>query len=457
MNRLACIALFALMPAAVFAESATPSLGYTGAPADHGGQNCSACHSGNTVNDPSGSLQVIVSDYSPLSQQLIRIIVQQHDSEVWGFQITVRGQSSPTASAGTLSVVSGPVQIVCDDGSQFGSSSGCTGTPTRQFAEHKNAPRGSTGAAYEFDVNWTPPAQEIGRINVYVAAVAANGDGKPTGDFVYTVSKTLQNVGVCNYTTVPTLNSVVNGASFQQPVSSLAMITLQGRNFQLQGYPRTAGLGDYVGNAFPTELGCISVQAQGPGLASPILLPIAYVDANQINAQMPAFSGGGPLTLTVLLNPGAPGEKLSTPATLNSLQPFAPAFFVFPNSMSIAAEEAVGGSIVADSSVVPGASPAQPGDIVSLFGTGFGDTNPSVPAGEMDSGIASLTNPITVTIGATTLAPSDVLYAGLSPGSISGLYQFNVRIPAGTPSGDVPVSISIGGNQTQAGTTLAIQ
>jgi uncharacterized protein (TIGR03437 family) len=55
------------------------------------------------------------------------------------------------------------------------------------------------------------------------------------------------------------------------------------------------------------------------------------------------------------------------------------------------------------------------------------------------------------------LASSDILYAGLSPGSISGLYQFNVKIPSTTPSGDVPVTITIGGFQTQSGATIPIQ
>jgi uncharacterized protein (TIGR03437 family) len=68
-----------------------------------------------------------------------------------------------------------------------------------------------------------------------------------------------------------------------------------------------------------------------------------------------------------------------------------------------------------------------------------------------------LTNSITVTIGGATLASSDILYAGLSPGSISGLYQFNVRIPSNAPSGEVPVSITIGGVQTQSGATIPIQ
>jgi len=163
--------------------------------------------------------------------------------------------------------------------------------------------------------------------------------------------------------------------------------------------------------------------------------------------------------LTVLINPGVGTGVSSAVATLNSLQPFAPAFFVFANSTSIAAEEAATGSLVANSSLVTGAAPANPGDIVSLFGTGFGATNPLVPSGQLATGMATLVtqDPITVTIGTTTLASSDVLYAGLSPGSISGLYQFNVRIPAGTPSGNVPVSITIGGVSTQSGVTIPVQ
>jgi uncharacterized protein (TIGR03437 family) len=62
-----------------------------------------------------------------------------------------------------------------------------------------------------------------------------------------------------------------------------------------------------------------------------------------------------------------------------------------------------------------------------------------------------------VNIGGVTLPASDVFYAGLSPGSISGLYQFNVRVPTSTALGDVPVTITIGGFQTQAGATIPIQ
>jgi hypothetical protein len=51
MNRSRTLLLLVVVPAlffaeSLFAESKIPSLGYTGAPADHGGQNCSTCHTG---------------------------------------------------------------------------------------------------------------------------------------------------------------------------------------------------------------------------------------------------------------------------------------------------------------------------------------------------------------------------------------------------------------------------
>ena len=450
-----------LLAGNLFAESKTPSLGYTGAPTDHGGQDCSTCHNsfGAANSDKTGSLKVTVSDYVPSVAQLIHIVVQNPNASRWGFQITIREQSDETLSSGTFSVPlpTDPVQVACDDGSQFGSAPPCAGNIARQFAEHLNAPRGASGTAFEFDVSWMPPSQEVGRLLVYVSAVAADGDGTPQGDRVYTYTQTLANAGSCNLVGTPVFQNVANGASFQPAFSSRAMVSIFGSGFQTSGRQRTAGLGDYVNGAFPTTLGCVGVEVTGPGFPQPVQLPIAFASFGQINAQMPEFTGTGPVTLTVLLNPGGPSGVSSAVASLNTLQAFAPAFFVFSNSTSIAAEQAATGTLVANSSVASGAAPAHPGDIVSLFGTGFGDVSPAVAVGQLATGMASLTNSVTITVGSVTLTSSDVLYAGLSPGSISGLYQFNVRIPAGTPSGDVPVTVTVGGVQTQAGVTIPIQ
>ena len=449
-----------LCGAGLMAESKTPSLGYTGAPSDHGGQDCSTCHSsyGPANSDPAGSLRVNIEDYIPTEPQTIHIIVQHPDADRWGFQITIREQSEETLSSGVFTITDPTdTQVACDNGTQYGSNAPCNGTIVRQFAEHLNAPRGTGGTAFEFDVSWMPPPEEVGRLHVYVSAVAANGDGTPLGDRVYTVVKTLNNAGTCDFTKAAVLQTISNGASFQPAFSSNGMITVFGSGFQTSGRARTAGLGDFVNGAFPTELGCVGVEVTGPGLSQPVDLPIAFVDPTQINAQMPEFVGTGPVGVTVILNPGAMNAISSAIGTFNTLEAFAPAFFLFSNSTSIAAEEATTGSIVADSSVVAGASPAKPGDIVSVYGTGFGATNPATAAGQIPSAAATLANPVTVQIGDVTLGSSDVLYAGLTPGSISGLYQFNVRIPASTPNGDIPVTIAIGGVQTQAGVTIPVQ
>ncbi len=461
MNRILPAIFFVLVPAVALAESAMPSIGYTGAPADHKGQNCSVCHNsfGAANSDTQGSVTVSITNYNPGVQQMVHVTVKHPTATRWGFQMTIREVSDETTEAGTFSTSAGiPFTVVCDDGSQFGSAPPCLGNNGRQFAEHMDAPRTAAGAGFDWLVPWTPPQTEVGKLHIYVAAVAADGDGTPQGDHVYTFEGTLPAVGACSLSVAPNLRTVTNGASFQPPFSSNAMITVFGTNFQVSGLQRTVGLGDLENNntTFPTTLACVAVEVTGPGIAQPVRLPIAFVEDSQINAQAPEFVGTGPVMLTVILNPDKPNQLLSDVATLNSQQAFAPAFFFIPNSTTIAAQIAGTSTPVADPSVVPGGQSAKPGQIVTLYGTGFGDFMEPVPAGQLTTAADRLATPITVTVGGTTLSPADVLYAGASPGSLGGLYQFNVRIPASTPNGDTPVTISIGGFQTQTGLTIPV-
>jgi len=437
-----------------------PSIGYTGAPADHKGQTCVVCHDSYAVNsDARGSLTVGIANYNPGVQQMIHITVAHSQAVRWGFQITIRQVSDETIEAGTFSASPGdPFQVVCDDGTQFGAAPPCSGNSGREFAEHVNAPRTATGAGLDILVPWSPPENEVGRIHVYVAAVAADGDGTAKGDAVYTFTTTLSAVGACSLAKAPSLRNVVNGASFAQPFSSKAMISVFGSNFQVSGLRRAAGLGDFDNNGttFPTVLACVAIEVTGPGIPQAVRIPIAYVQEDQINAQMPEFIGTGTVNLKVIVNPDKPNQLVSAVATLAS-QAFAPAFFVVGSSTTIAAQ--IGGTSipVADPSIAQGGRPAKPGEIVTLYGTGFGDTDPSVPAGQLAAAAADLTSDITVKVNGTSLAPSDVQYAGLSPGSLSGLYQFNIKLPESTPDGDIPVSISIGGFQTQSGVTIPVK
>ena len=62
--------------------------------------------------------------------------------------------------------------------------------------------------------------------------------------------------------------------------------------------------------------------------------------------------------------------------------------------------------------------------------------------------------PVSVTIGGRN---AEVLYAGSAPGMVAGLLQINARVPDDLAGGALPVIISIGGRNSQAGVTVSIQ
>ncbi|HLJ18327.1 MAG TPA: choice-of-anchor V domain-containing protein [Bryobacteraceae bacterium] len=447
MRRHLLLCLFAAAPIILLAFAGINPAGYTGDPAD-GGNTCASCHNtyGPANSDLQGSLAIMAADYLPGTAQTIRVTVTHPTAVRWGFQLTARSINNPAVAAGTF-VATSDTAVVCPSNT----AAPCGGPP--EFAEDTLAPSTGPVGSYEFDVTWNPPTSEVGRIVFYGAAVAADGNGSPTNDRVYTASTTisLSAKTSCSLSQRPVIRTAVNGASFQPAFSPGSMLTIFGSGFQASGHTRTAGPGDYVGNSFPTVLSCIGVLVNGKAA------PVTYVDPGQINIQVPNIAPSGPVTLVVAGNAGGANELDSDVATLSNIQPYAPAFFVFANTTSIAAQFANSATPVADPSIVPGGHAAKPGDVVTLYGAGFGATNPAVDAGALASGIATITTPVTVTIGGVTLPPSDVLYAGLSPGSISGLYQFNVRIPTSAPNGNVPVSIQAGGYSTQPGATIPVQ
>ena len=437
------------MPFALMAFSTGPPPHRTGAPADGGG-NCTACHRtyAPANSDPRGSVSIDVSNYTPGVKQTIHISVKHPEAARWGFQLTARLVSDETKTAGTLSPTDpAVVKIICDDGSARGGPAPCNGKP--EFAEHVSAPRTDPGAGFTFDIDWTPPAEDAGDVVFYFAGNAANGDGTPNGDRIYTSARAISPVGACSGTKAPAIQSISNAASFTNAVAAGECWMIKGLDFQPPGKTRGAGLGDIVNSSYPRELSCVAVEVNGQRA------PILYVQQDQINLQAPAISGAGPVSVTVVLNPGLPNEVRSNPATV-TVQTVAPAFFTW-NGTSIIAQIAGTAQAVADPSVLAGAHPAKPGDLVTLYGTGFGPTDPAVDPGALAPGAAKVTGAVSVTIGGVTLAPEDVQYIGLVPTAISALYQVNVRIPAATPDGDIPVVLSIGAAQTQSGATIPVK
>ncbi len=84
--------------------------------------------------------------------------------------------------------------------------------------------------------------------------------------------------------------------------------------------------------------------------------------------------------------------------------------------------------------------PARPGEVITLYGIGFGPVSLASTAGSIASQLASIANNVTVQVGGL---PATVQYAGLAPGFVS-LYQLNVQVP-NAASGDQSLIVSVNG------------
>ncbi|OFW30250.1 MAG: hypothetical protein A3J28_11870 [Acidobacteria bacterium RIFCSPLOWO2_12_FULL_60_22] len=310
---------------------------------------------------------------------------------------------------------------------------------------------------------WSPPvnmgplinstAQESGNTISYDGTSLIFYSNRPGGQggqelYEITRAKVPTFTPECAVTGTPAISAVVNSGSFQAAVAANAMVSIFGSGFAPQGTGRAVGRMGLNETRFPTELACVALEVAG------LRAPVTFVSPTQINAQLPSLTITGPVEIRVILNPGRSNEIRGAAQSV-PIQARAPAFFTFTGS-TIAAQHNDFAPL-ADPGVVATGRPARPGDLVILYGTGFGLTVPAFQAGEIADRTALLRDTITVTVGGAALRPENILYAGLAPGSISGLYQFNVRIPETVQVGNIPVVIEVGGARTQAGLTIPVR
>jgi len=232
------------------------------------------------------------------------------------------------------------------------------------------------------------------------------------------------------------------------PVSSPAGTIQPGEWVSIFGSSLASGTANWTGN-FPPSLAGTGVTINGrPGYLS-------YVSPTQINVQAPSDTATGSVAVVVTTGFGAA-------TSLVTLAPFAPSFFLL-DAKHVAGiilrsdgSGAYGGGsydIVGPtgSSLGYPAVAAKAGDTVELFGTGFGPTNPPVPAGRAFSSAAPTANPVTLHINNVSVTTS---FTGLSG---AGLYQLNLTVPSGLGTGDVSLQATVGGAQTPSGVVISVQ
>jgi uncharacterized protein (TIGR03437 family) len=108
-----------------------------------------------------------------------------------------------------------------------------------------------------------------------------------------------------------------------------------------------------------------------------------------------------------------------------------------------------------DSSANSDSNPAHPGDVIVLYLTGEGQTNPAGIDGQLANSVfPKPVLPVSVTVGGVA---ANVLYAGAVPTVIAGLCQINAQLGPNTPVGTPKVVVTVGTFTSQDNVTVAVR
>ena len=359
------------------------------------------------------------------------------------FRITTAGAFTTLHSfTGTDGAVpNGATPMVqATDGNFYGTTygqgkHGKTGQPN-QGTIFKMTPSGTLTTLYSFcaQTNCADGAYPNSLVqgsdgNFYGTTAEGGANGAGTVFELSLVSPTLP--------TIATTGGVLNGASFQPGIAANSWFSIIGTNLA----PQTDNWNNSIvdGN-LPEGLDGVKVSVGGQPAY------IAYISSTQINGIAPnVVAASLPVTVTT---PSGVSSAVTT-----DLAQFQPAFFAWGN---YAVATKLDYSYAVKNGTFPNltTTPAQPGQVIVLWGTGFGPTTPSAPPGAVtpSTDIYSTANPVTITVGGIS---ATVLGAALTPG-FAGLYQVAIQVPS-LSNGDYPVVASVGGVQSPATTLLTVQ
>jgi uncharacterized protein (TIGR03437 family) len=302
----------------------------------------------------------------------------------------------------------------------------------------------TTAASTQSGVNWLAVAPNSGATPATLTAsvdTASLVPGQHTG--AITVATT---DGSTQHTVPVTLNVSASAATIQgilhgatltpTPISPGQIVTITG-----------TGLGPATGviasptaaGAYDTRLADIRVLFDG------VPAPLLFVRNDQINAVVP-YALHGRLSSRVQIESGT---NFSIPIEAKVVET-APGLFTTGS-----AGRGQAAALNSDMTPNSAANPAERGTVITIFGTGEGQTDPAGQDGRIIlTDLRRPLLPVTATIAGRT---AEVLYAGSASGLVSGVLQVNLRIPEDIDTGNVPLEIQAGGATSQSGVTIAVR
>jgi uncharacterized protein (TIGR03437 family) len=359
-------------------------------------------------------------------KQRITVQVSDPDQQRWGFELAARlDTDGANGQAGDFTSIDNQTQVICEDNAPKPCASNLL------FITHTSAgTRNGTknGASFQFD--WTPPTTNVGTLTMYAAGNAANGNGSPTGDLIYTTSLQLT-PAIPVAPGVTSGNVVISATGTAGPATANSWISVYGKNLAVT--TRSWNDTDFTDGGLPFSLDGVSVVLTYQG--APRLAYVGYVSPTQVNFVLPSDIGANAAQVQIR---NAAGISAPVPLTI---QANAPQFLTI-DGKHVLASRANGQFVAAAGALSPAITvPAAPGETISLFGTGWGPTTPALVPGQIPTQAAAMSRSTSVTIGGTA---ATVTSPAVVPNTV-GVYQLSVQVPANLGNGDAQVVVSQGG------------
>jgi uncharacterized protein (TIGR03437 family) len=350
-------------------------------------------------------------------------------SLTFGYQL---GASAPAAQTVNVTSTGGAVTLTTAVTIANGPTGWLTVTPTT----------GSTGSG-TLPLSITIAPAGFNTAGTYTGTIAITQSGAATP--FATVSVTLNVTGV----PVPQPTTIFNSASSSYgAIAPGELITIKGNNI---GPSTAVSFSVNSNNTVSNTLG--GVQVFFGGIAG---TPI-YVSATQVNVIVPYEIAGQAQTNITLVY-----QNQTSAGILETVAAQAPGMFTFNSTGSgQAAALNQNGTYNGPAAglVINGqnlsTTPASAGQVIALFMTGGGQTNPPSSTGTVTptSQLYSIAN-VTASINGV---PATVAFAGAAPGEVTGVMQVNLIVPQGVHGNNLSVTVTVNGVASVLGPTVAVQ
>lgn len=241
---------------------------------------------------------------------------------------------------------------------------------------------------------------------------------------------------------LPSITSIVHATSYLPKASPGAFVSIVGSGFTTQTMDWTSTIAG--GSILPQEVGGIKVRV-GSQFAY-----VNYISPTQVNFLLPMDTPAGIANVELT----TPAGGMTTSLEIDALAPGLAAYrlngVLYPAALfaSTSTYVAAAGALGAGYS----SRPATAGDIIELYGTGMGSTNPASP----DGVVLSQAYPAqSLSAFQATIEGFDapVLYAGLIG---AGLFQIDIQIPTGLKGGDQSLNLTVNNIAVQPNLMITI-